>query len=71
MTRSRGIVHLYYRHSSHWQQLTQLPQSGNISLEIGIGATQGLWQGQDVSAAIDNFTVRAAYINDVNGCGGP
>jgi hypothetical protein len=71
MTRSHGIVHLYYWHSRRWKQLTQTALGGNISLQIGIGARQDLWQGQDVSADIDNFKVTAPYINQVNGCGGP
>jgi DNA-binding SARP family transcriptional activator len=60
ITRSHGIVHVYFRHSGQWKMLGRTPLPGEIWLQISLGATQYGWQQQSVSAAVDNFRLTAS-----------
>lgn len=63
ITRSHGLVSVYYWQSGRWKELGRTPLSGEVSLRIGLEGGQAGWQGQDVSAAISHFEVRARYID--------
>jgi DNA-binding SARP family transcriptional activator len=59
LTRSNGIVRAFFRHDSQWIKLGQKTFSGEISIGVDISAIQQDWQQEDVSAAVDNFVLKA------------
>ena len=59
LTRSRGIVRVFFQHQGKWTELGQTPVSGEIWIGISLVAPQQDWQQQDVSAAVDNFVLKA------------
>ena len=59
MNRSNGIIRVFYMHHGSWTQLGRIPISGEIWVGVSIGTFQNDWQQQDVSAAFDNFVLKA------------
>jgi DNA-binding SARP family transcriptional activator len=59
MTRSNGIIRVFYMHHGQWTKLGRIAISGEIWVGVGIGTDQSDWQQQAVSAAFDNFVLRA------------
>jgi len=59
MTRSHGIVRVFFLHHDQWKELGRIPISGQIWVGVSIGTFQKDWQQEDVSAAVDNFVLKA------------
>jgi DNA-binding SARP family transcriptional activator len=59
MTRSHGIVRAFFSHDDQWKEIGQASFSGEISVGVSVGTFQKDWQGQDVSATVDNFAITA------------
>jgi DNA-binding SARP family transcriptional activator len=60
LTRSHGIIRALFSHNGHWKEIGHRRFEGDIRVDLNVGTFQGDWQGQDVSAAVDNFTLTAA-----------
>ena len=60
MTRRHGVVRVYFSHDGRWREIGRAPLTGAVSVWISVGTFQKYWQGQDVSAAVDNFRLTAS-----------
>jgi DNA-binding SARP family transcriptional activator len=59
MTRSKGIIRVFFMHQGRWTKLGQIAISGEIWVGVNLGTDQSDWQQQGVSAAFDNFVLKA------------
>jgi hypothetical protein len=59
IARSHGVVTTFFQHHGQWRKLGALAVSGEVWLEMTLGTNADLWQHVDVSAALDNFVVKA------------
>jgi DNA-binding SARP family transcriptional activator len=71
LTRSQGIVRASFARHGRWQELGEKRFRGEIRLDLNATAYQKDWQGQDVSTAVDNFTVTASGADCPAGSGPP
>jgi hypothetical protein len=61
MSRSDGWVRNYIWHHGGWKELGKAPLPGEVWLGLSIGTSADAWQQHDVSAAFDNFVLKAAH----------
>jgi hypothetical protein len=59
MTRSNGVVRVFFWHHDQWKELGEKPIAGEIWIGVSIGTNANDWQRQDVTAAFDNFVLTA------------
>lgn len=59
MTRKNGILRTYIWHHDQWKTLSKLPIRGGLSVGVSLWTFANVWRGQPVSAAFDNFVVKA------------
>jgi len=59
LTRSHGIIRAQFSHGGQWQEMGHKRFGGEIRIDLNVGAFEQDWQGQDISAAVDNFTLTA------------
>lgn len=60
LTRSHGIVRALFSHNGQWTEMGRKRFGGEMRVDLNVSTLKDGWQGQDVSAAVDNFTLTAA-----------
>jgi hypothetical protein len=60
MTRSQGWVRNYIWHRGGWKELGKAPLPGEVWVGLSIGTSAGVWQQHAVTAAFDNFVLKAS-----------
>jgi hypothetical protein len=59
IARSHGIISAFFLLDGRWMRIGRKLFRGGLSISVGMNAIQSDWQGQDVSAGVNNFTLRA------------
>jgi DNA-binding SARP family transcriptional activator len=63
ITRTNGIVRNYIWHHAKWQELGKLPIRGELWVGLTLSTSSNVWQGQSVSAAFRNFTLKSPRVD--------
>jgi hypothetical protein len=63
MTRTNGIVRNYIWHHAQWQELDEIPIRGELWIGLSLWTFANVWQGQPVSAAFRNFTLKSPGVD--------
>ena len=62
LRRSGSVIDADYLHGHRWLEIGSRNFGAAVYLGLGLSTSQGAWQGQSVSAAIDKFTVTAPEV---------
>jgi DNA-binding SARP family transcriptional activator len=63
MTRTNGIVRSYIWHHAQWQELGKISIRGELWVGLSLWTFANVWQGQPVSAAFRNFTLKSPNVD--------